>query len=1038
MISRFIVGTVLAVLALGAGKQRVVIVAGSGLGEAAQYGVAQLESALAKKQVGVSVRQRGQGRVTVRIAPEDGAEGFVVRRVAGGGGSTLEITGGDDRGLMYGLLDVAERVGWSGNGADPFSEVREVNEKPAVKLRALSIYTMNPAYFESRLYNEDYWKRYFDMLARNRFNTFVVVFGYENAGYFAPAYPYFFEVEGFPGVKVVGLTKERQAENHRALQRMMDLAHERGLNFSVALWDHVYRGGVQGPAELAAKPTPGLVWGIDAKNLTSYIPAAFARFLKEFPDVDIVQFRMHGESGIKPAEMRAFWESMYGVMKQAPKHVSFEFRLKEFPDDLIARAVELGLPFRLETKYWAEQMGMPFHPTHIQQSNQFDRRHGYADVLRYPKRYDIGYRLWNGGTSRVLLWGDPDYARRFAESAHLYDGAGYEVNEPLATKMLRAPEDMKPFDLLRPQYRYYDYEFERYWHFYQVFGRMGYDPTTSSEVWDHEFRSRFGDGAGPLLEQALHRASWILPRIEAYCQPLGKFPTTRGWAERQRWDDLPAYAKAEPSDTAQFESFSEAAECRVTGKCTAKTTLAETRRWFEKTADDVLRLVGEAESRAGSERSKEFVSTTTDLRMLAELARYHAERIPAGLSYALFQRTHDVDMLDDAIADEARAMGAWQDLVRAAGDVYTDNLVFGLANADLTGHWRDELPKLAAGIAALEKDREAFRLEARRLVTEQRLGRRYVSTISVPNGAYELKVGIDPSQTGYGPMFIEANGTDYTDVFSVPPGKSAEKSLETTVSDGTLNIVLGAEASGVWHADRVSVSRVDPVIAHVPVRRVRPGESVEMRAGIGGVAPIRVARVMYGGQALGFKSVDLREEGGGRYKATLPADALANGTRYWIEAVDEQGRRGVYPEGGAAEAIRVIESNDEQPPTIHHDRIAHARADQPMSIKATVSDPSGVAWVRVRYRGVNQHQDYAIAEMLPTGEKDEYRAVIPAGRIDPKWDFMYYIEAMDAVGNSTIYPDMDRETPYVVVSLDRGANVTQHSDLLLGRRHSAR
>ena len=111
------------------------------------------------------------------------------------------------------------------------------------------------------------------------------------------------------------------------------------------------------------------------------------------------------------------------------------------------------------------------------------------------------WRLWNGGTSRVLLWGDPEYARRFAESTHLYDGDGFEVNEPLATKMEAQPHDMKPFDLFKPSYRYYDYEFERYWHFFQAFGRMGYNPATPAEVWQREFERRFGKEAAPLCRE---------------------------------------------------------------------------------------------------------------------------------------------------------------------------------------------------------------------------------------------------------------------------------------------------------------------------------------------------------------------------------------------------------------------------------------------------------------------------------------------------------------------------------------------------------
>lgn len=45
------------------------------------------------------------------------------------------------------------------------------------------------------------------MLARNRFNAFALLFAYESAGYFAPPYPYFFDVDGFPDVHVVGFTE---------------------------------------------------------------------------------------------------------------------------------------------------------------------------------------------------------------------------------------------------------------------------------------------------------------------------------------------------------------------------------------------------------------------------------------------------------------------------------------------------------------------------------------------------------------------------------------------------------------------------------------------------------------------------------------------------------------------------------------------------------------------------------------------------------------------------------------------------------------
>ena len=63
------------------------------------------------------------------------------------------------------------------------------------------------------------------------------------------------------------------------------MAHDRGLRFTVGIWDHIYRGGVQGGgipgADDATKiPVPGLVWGVTGENLVAYTKAAIAEFVR--------------------------------------------------------------------------------------------------------------------------------------------------------------------------------------------------------------------------------------------------------------------------------------------------------------------------------------------------------------------------------------------------------------------------------------------------------------------------------------------------------------------------------------------------------------------------------------------------------------------------------------------------------------------------------------------------------------------------------------------------------------------------------------
>jgi hypothetical protein len=512
-----------------------------------------------------------------------------------------------------------------------------------------------------------------------------------------------------------------------------------------------------------------------------------------------------------------------------------EARAKGTPDRLIETALAQGVNLRIETKYWMEQMGLPYHPTHINPPNQHDRRHGYADLLRYPQRYQMTWRLWNGGTTRVLLWGDPEYVRRYSESTQLYASPNWDVQEPLATKMEAQRPDLPVFDLMPEKYRHYDYEFERYWHFFQVWGRAGYNPRTSPEVWQREFRRRFGPAAAPHVEAGLRRASQVLPMIVAAVYPYRLFPTTRGWAERQSLGpNLADYARNEGTDTEQFEDFIAAARRILAGGTTTKRTPDATSRWFDATADAILASVRAAETSAGAKRNREFDATITDLRILAQLARFHARRAIAAVHYNLFLRGLKLAELYAATLQEREAVAAWRELVAIAGDRYAGDLAMGARNHNLCGHWRDELKKLEANLKELEEQ-------------------------------------------------------------CCPP---------------------------------------DEAILKEPV---------------------------------------------------------------WTPATD----------------------GDREAPRVTHERASLVRAGEPLRITARVTDPSGVRSVRLRHRHVTQFEDYATLEMQPTDQPDTFAATVPGGFIVPQWDFMYFLEVMDARGNGANWPDLATETPYVIVKVTR-------------------
>ncbi len=100
-----------------------------------------------------------------------GAEGF--RRVSSRRG--LKITTSDERGAMYGLLDVAEQIRLD----TPWNKIKDRTARAQLEFRAIkfnlpwSAYRTSPTLEQHKETCKDlkYWEAYLDMMAENRFNV---------------------------------------------------------------------------------------------------------------------------------------------------------------------------------------------------------------------------------------------------------------------------------------------------------------------------------------------------------------------------------------------------------------------------------------------------------------------------------------------------------------------------------------------------------------------------------------------------------------------------------------------------------------------------------------------------------------------------------------------------------------------------------------------------------------------------------------------------------------------------------------------------
>jgi len=298
------------------------------------------------------------------------------------------------------------------------------------------------------------------------------------------------------------------------------------------------------------------------------------------------------------------------------------------------------------------------------------------------------------------------------------------------------------------------------------------------------------------------------------------------------------------SDQRQFADFDEEARILIEGGETAKILPSMTSLWFEQTSSDIDNLIRKAEKAIGKNRNKEFNSTITDLKILSNLALYHSRRIPAAVSYRLFERSNDVAALDKAIEYERNAIEAWKQIVESAGDVYTEDLMMGLRYVGfqnlihrLSGHWKDELRYLEEGLKKLEQQRLNLKPE------------------STPMNA---------------PQYRFAENADNSYLFK-----------------------------------------------------------------------------------------------------------------------------------------------------IYHQPVVSAPTGKPITVSINVTASAGIKWVHLLYRNVNQDVEYKTLAMEPSEKSDIFKATVPAEQINPAWDFMYLIEVMDNNGRGKIYPDFNKETPYIITKLNR-------------------
>ena len=954
-----------------------------------------------------------------------------------------------------------------------------------------------------------FWDDYFARLAEDRFNNFSLIFAHQTQ-YLAPPYPFFVDVPEHPEVKVPGLSAEGRRQNLDALRMITQMAADRGLDFTLGVWQQ--HADVYGAS---------MVEGLTKDNLQDYSAVGIRRLLEACPAINGVQLRVNSESGIYLKEQPAFWRAIFAGITACGRPIRLDVRSKAVTEDTIQASLDTGLPVMVSTKYWTEHQGMPWHASQIQMADRPIRAHGYNDFLRYPRPYTSTFRLWNCGTNKFLLWGSPEWVRRFAETCTISDAKGFEICAPLTNKGFGNVGGAWSL-YADKSYVFYRWEMQRYWYWYLLFGRLGYSSSTPQSVWLRELEARFGASAAPAVMTALDESSKFLPLVTS---AHGTHTDVwEYWPEKDTGGIIDLYLEVRPGDVARFYGIKEFVQDYLSDKLRAKLTPAQVGQRFVEMADAAEQALAEARPGVEPAGQQEFTSIEMDVRIQATLARYHSSKMRAAEALAFFYAAGDSAQLKRAQTYAAEALSLWEALVRLTDGVYNDNLIFGPPPEQI-GHWKDNLVYAQQDVKRLQEVEQIFQryglfdlafdfgaapqkksgywwtpiwtdysieprftgvfpetlythhlgygwhstvgVEAKAAPTISRwvlrgagkrdaLPRRRSNTgatpeswntlpedmlyadfmhrsasphydnqlflFDLPNGLYDLRfIMVDRSDhpVDHGPMSVTAQGKHRTDDFVVPAGQTVEKVLRVPVRDGRCEIEFNAVPQSEWIITALLATRVAPHIGHVPAHKARLGTSLPISATVTGPAAI-ASVVLHARFASGatFQQIAMHEDGQHIYSARLAVPAHGSMAEYYIEATDTDGHCATYPAGGAAMPQRIaLAADTSSVPVIEHTPMTSSLPGQPLHVRADVRSQSPLRWVRLYFKDVNQKTPFVYEEMeLKDGA---YVGAIPGEEICTTWDVMYYIEAMDVLGNASSYPNLDVTAPYVVVTVVR-------------------
>lgn len=643
------------------------------------FGVKHIENAL---------QQAGQKIQKIKLSAAADKANILIRILSSGQNSSitkegfeidnhkniLTISAIDAAGAMYGALHVAEQIEM-GKKWQSISGKKQVSY---FTVRALkfnlpwSSYRVGPAMDQHLKVCRDlkFWQRFIDQMAENRFNVLSLW----------NVHPFSFMVrpKNFPGANSFSGKEMNEWKNFwTSLFRM---CKDRGIEPFIVNWN------------IAVSPEFAKNYGVRERNDTSEIVKRYTRevvtqVINEYPDlagigITLADWMSNFTSTnsslpqMTPSD-REDWieQTVIAGIKEAKRPVKFLHRSVLSSDPAEMRRVINNANFAdttlVEIKFnWSHGHSTPaLALTHDSHSGEKDDR--YWNPL--PINYRIQWMIRNEDIF-ILRWGQPKFIRE-----HIAKNSGNFVNGYFIGSEGYIPA--KDFSHKVDAHKTWDYAFEKQWLFYQLWGRLLYDPSTPDAVFEFAFNEKYGKNSGSLLLKGFAAASNMPLRLASFHGAtwdytlysegfLAPFTSNGGLHDTVSSfisiDELIDHPVLDPNYIAIPDFVKQEIEKKKieAGKI-SPLALADS---LEQDSKKVFAILKQLRSGAAPTLACEL----DDLETWAYLSNYFSNKLKAGVALKMFRTKGDIAQQQKAIKLLTACWDDWKRLGQLTSNHYTE------------------------------------------------------------------------------------------------------------------------------------------------------------------------------------------------------------------------------------------------------------------------------------------------------------------------------------------------------------------------------